>query len=292
MANNTRKKERVQWHPAFCSAMHLEFREYAEYLEYTNEYNLNKKPLQIDLLIIKKIEEIFLDHDMGRLFRRHNIIEYKSPEDSMNEDVFLKVVSYACLYKASEKHVGDIEVEDVSITLVRKRFPRKLFQWLRKRDYKVFENSKGVYYVKGGLGFPIQIVVVNELSEKSPGWLTLLSNNLSEEEAKRAIRQASMLESKEEKEYVDSLFQVVVSENQKIFDIVKKEEVEMCQALRELMEPEIREAVQEAVQQEQKMHIQRMVAKFQKMNEREEKIISLIMDIFDLPEADAREYLK
>ena len=92
--------------------------------------------------------------------------------------------------------------------------------------------------------------------------------------------------------YVDSLFQVVVSENQKIFDIVKKEEVEMCQALRELMEPEIREAVQEAVQQEQKMHIQRMVAKFQKMNEREEKIISLIMDIFDLPEADAREYLK
>lgn len=243
MAGNIRKKERVQWHPAFCSAMHLEFSEYAEYLEYTNEYNLNKKPLQIDLLIIKKIEEICLDHDIGRLFRRHNIIEYKSPEDSMNEDVFLKVVSYACLYKASEKHVGDIEVEDVSITLIRKRFPRKLFQWFRKRDYKVDENSKGVYYVNGGLGFPIQIVVANELSAKSQRWITLLSDNLSKEEAKRAIRQASALQSKEEKEYVDSLFQVVVSENQEIFDIVKEEEREMCEALRKLMEPEIKEAV-------------------------------------------------
>lgn len=48
------KEMKTQWHPAFCSAMRLEFREYAEYLEYINEFNLTRKPLQIDLLIIKK----------------------------------------------------------------------------------------------------------------------------------------------------------------------------------------------------------------------------------------------
>lgn len=35
--------------------MRLELREDKEFLEYFNEYNLNTKPLQIDLLIIKKL---------------------------------------------------------------------------------------------------------------------------------------------------------------------------------------------------------------------------------------------
>lgn len=106
----------------------------------------------------------------------------------------------------------------------------------------------------------------------------------------------SALQSKEEKEYVDSLFQVVVSENQEIFDIVKEEEREMCEALRKLMEPEIKEAVQEAVQeatqQERKTNIQRTVAKLRKMNESEDKILALIMDIFELTEEESREYMR
>lgn len=50
-----KKIKKTQWHPAFCSAMRLELREDKEFLEYFNEYNLNTKPLQIDLLIIKKL---------------------------------------------------------------------------------------------------------------------------------------------------------------------------------------------------------------------------------------------
>ena len=43
-----------QWHPVFCAAVELEFREDKDILTYEREYNLSKKPLQIDLLIIKK----------------------------------------------------------------------------------------------------------------------------------------------------------------------------------------------------------------------------------------------
>mgnify|MGYP006991756599 CR=1 FL=1 len=50
-----KKIKKTQWHPAFCSAIRLELREDKEFLEYFNEYNLNTKPLQIDLLIIKKL---------------------------------------------------------------------------------------------------------------------------------------------------------------------------------------------------------------------------------------------
>ncbi len=50
------KEKNTQWHPAFCSALKLELREDAEHLTYTNEYNINTKPLQMDMLIIKKTQ--------------------------------------------------------------------------------------------------------------------------------------------------------------------------------------------------------------------------------------------
>lgn len=57
---------KIQWHPAFCSAIRLELREDKEFLEYFNEYNLNTKPLQIDLLIIKKLCKTELRNEIGK----------------------------------------------------------------------------------------------------------------------------------------------------------------------------------------------------------------------------------
>ena len=121
---------KTQWHPAFCAAFRLELREDIEYLECTNEFNLNSKPLEIDLLIVKKMREIEITNNLGKIFRGHNIIEYKSPEDGMNVDTFIKVVGYACLYKANEVYVDDIQLEDITITLVRESHPYKLLKWL------------------------------------------------------------------------------------------------------------------------------------------------------------------
>ena len=46
------KTEKLQWHPAFCAATELELRQDLDVLELIPEYNLSKKPLQIDLVII------------------------------------------------------------------------------------------------------------------------------------------------------------------------------------------------------------------------------------------------
>jgi len=48
-------EDKKQWHPAFCAAMELEFREDKDILHFEREYNLSKKPLHMDLLVIKKI---------------------------------------------------------------------------------------------------------------------------------------------------------------------------------------------------------------------------------------------
>ena len=43
---------KIQWHSGFAAAMDLELAEYRDFLTYEREYNLNRKPLEIDLLII------------------------------------------------------------------------------------------------------------------------------------------------------------------------------------------------------------------------------------------------
>lgn len=45
---------KIQWHPAFCAAAELELRSNKGDLEFKREYNLSKKTLQMDLLIIEK----------------------------------------------------------------------------------------------------------------------------------------------------------------------------------------------------------------------------------------------
>ena len=70
--------------------MKLELIENKGDMDYENEYNLNSKPIQIDLLVIKKSKEKKKKNEIGKIFRGHNIMEYKSPQDSMNVDTFIK----------------------------------------------------------------------------------------------------------------------------------------------------------------------------------------------------------
>ena len=46
--------KKIQWHPAFYGAIHLEFKENKEDLEFTEKLILNMMPLRVDMLLIKK----------------------------------------------------------------------------------------------------------------------------------------------------------------------------------------------------------------------------------------------
>lgn len=43
----------IQWHPGFVGAMNLELLKNRDDLLFEKEYNLNTKPLEIDLLVIR-----------------------------------------------------------------------------------------------------------------------------------------------------------------------------------------------------------------------------------------------
>ena len=80
------KKQNIQWHPAFCSATELELREDKDNLEFVREHELNTSPIKIDFMVIKKKPGVKIKNEIGHLFRTYNIIEYKSPNDSLNID--------------------------------------------------------------------------------------------------------------------------------------------------------------------------------------------------------------
>ena len=69
---------RLQWHPGFSAALRVELEEELDELCIEDEHMLSKKPMQIDVLIVKKKGKQPIRKNIGRIFRKHNIIEYKS----------------------------------------------------------------------------------------------------------------------------------------------------------------------------------------------------------------------
>lgn len=129
------KEKRVAWHPAFVNAMKLELISNEEELIYDTERELNQQPLRIDLLVIKKTSNVQIKNEIGHIFRGHNLIEYKSEDDEMNIDTLFKVIAYGCLYKAYAKDVDGISADDITLSLVRKRKPKKLFSYFEKEQF-------------------------------------------------------------------------------------------------------------------------------------------------------------
>ena len=157
------KDTKVQWHPGFVAAMNLELAKNRDDLIFVKEYNLNTKPLEVDLLVIKKDKCVATDNEIGAIFRGHNIVEYKSPQDHLDIDTFYKVGAYAGLYKSYGETVDSIKADDITVSLVRDAKPVELFRYFEKHEYTITTPYRGVYYIEGMVLFPTQIIVTKEL---------------------------------------------------------------------------------------------------------------------------------
>ena len=236
---NQKKSQKLQWHPAFCSALRLELLEDAENLEFTDEFQLTEKPLQIDCTVVKVKKDCKIKNEIGKIFRKHNIFEYKSPMDELNIDTFYKAVAYACLYKVLPNHVDEIQAEEITITLIRDRKPVKLLGELEKSGYGYKKEAAGIYYVNGAM-FPMQIIESSELDVDMHVQLKALTNHLEESLMRQYLLQVSTFEGRE-KNLADIVLQVIVNSNMEKVREWKGSEQTMCEALRVLMKEELKE---------------------------------------------------
>lgn len=276
-----REQKVLQWHPAFYAGLQIEFKEEQDKLIFENEHNLSTKPLQVDVLIIKKQVGEKIKKNIGQIFRGCNIVEYKSPTDYLSVDDYYKAYAYTCLYKSDTGVVDEVKLEEMTMTLASKRYPRKLINHLKKnRNLLVEKQSNGIYYVKGEI-FPVQIIVTKELSKEENFWLRSMTNDLTKEEARELVQK---YEGHEKDNWYQSVMDVVVRANEKGF----KEMKQMCDALLELMKDELDESREKGIslgRQEEKIAI---VTKMKEKGLSAEQIVELT----GLPENEVKGIIK
>ena len=275
----------LQWHPAFFACIRVELAEAAGQLSFEQEHQLGTKPKEIDVLIIKKKPEVQIEKNIGRIFRKHNIVEYKSPTDYLGIDDFYRVYGYACFYKADTQIADFIKLEEITVTYVCEKYPRKLLKHLRKRGLNLNWREKGICYVEGDM-FPVQIVVTKYLEENYNLWLKSLTYNLQD---RKSIER--LIETYDEHKgdgMYEAVMDIIIRANRERFE----EEIDMCPALLELMKDKIEEREKLAAQQGLEKGILVFILDNMEEGIDTQRIIEKLMRHFQLTRERAEGYVK
>ena len=168
----------LQWHDGFHASLQIELRGEAAQLEFYSEHELYKKALRVDTLVIKNSDDTPVQKKIGKIFRKYNLIEYKSPGDYLSINDFYKVYGYACLYQSNTEKTHEIAMKDVTITFVCSHYPRKMLKILKEeRKIEAERIENGIYRLKND-SIAMQILVIWQLSAEENRWLTSLTRNL------------------------------------------------------------------------------------------------------------------
>lgn len=238
----------IFWHSGFYGGMELEFIKYKNSLIFEIEHSLSKEPLRLDMLIIKKNLDVEIKNQIGVIFRKYNIIEYKSPDDGMTIDDYFKTIGYACLYKGLGKTVDKIPFDEITVTLCRNVYPRELIKSIKKYGGKIEKQYSGIYYVRGLIEIPSQIIVTGELEGSEHSALKILSRNAREKDVRQFLNYSKGYLTPEDRNNVNAVLQVSTVSNVSLYNWIRRDS-SMCQALMELMKDEVDEKIDAVVLQ-------------------------------------------
>ncbi len=239
----------IQWHPGFYGAAELEFISNKGDLEFQREFNLSKEPIRMDLLIIKKLSNVRTENEIGHIFRKFNVVEYKSNDDALSIDDYYKTVGYACLYKGLGETVDQIPANELTISIFRESYPREMFEAMKNLGLEIKERYPGIYYISGKQAlFDTQIVVTKQLNRETHRTLRVLSKHVKEEDVRAFVEEAALISEPGDRNNVDAVLQVSVSANKEIYEAIRRCDKVMCEALRELMKEDFEKQERETRQ--------------------------------------------
>jgi hypothetical protein len=214
-------QSKIYWHEPFFEGLQLDLWQYKDALQFESERPLSKEALIIDVVVIKKKKDVEIKNAIGRIFRKHNIIEYKSEKDSLSLQDYDKVMGYARLYSSFE----DVPLNEMTVTFALTIYPKDLIKALEKeRELRVQSVESGVYYVKGDT-YPVQILESKKLSQENL-FLRNLRSDLGTEDVLEIAQAYERLKAFEKKNvYLDRLIQanvIVFMEVMNVSDAVKE----------------------------------------------------------------------
>ena len=174
--------DRNQYHPALCNAMELELYYDRDLLEFFQTEKLNTLPREIDFLVIRKELAGEVKNELGRIFRRCNIWEFKGYGDKLNVQVYHKTMSYAYEYLVLHPELDGIA--DITLSFLREGEARDLMKWLEEQGYVRFDSPDWVLRYRR-TGSP-DLQIVNISHPGAPTILRILSHKAEPDDIKKA----------------------------------------------------------------------------------------------------------
>ena len=193
-----------QWHLPFQTVLRLSLEPDAGHYMITPERELTRKPLRIDFLILRLEEGYRMRSSLGKLLKKHTIVEYKGATDYLSVEDLFKGQAYASLYvssgtgdssperqkdsASSEASLSDparpglaVSPEELLLMFVCYPYPRKVIQFLQRTSVRIEENAPGIYRFRLWC-IDMIIVVQSRLDSAKYLWIKNLSSNVPPED--------------------------------------------------------------------------------------------------------------
>ena len=228
---------RIDWHAGFVPAMKLELIDNEDDLEFHEEEYLESRKQRYDLLIIKVNRDVRIKNEIGAIFNKFNILEYKSPDDILDAGEFYKTLAYVCRY-LYERHDHDKYSADAyTMTIVRSSMPNKMISQLKTDGITATETVQGIYELKGNLPFKAQMIVTDRLNTDHV-WLRCLTRNGSRQELEGLVSRTRDQQGRH-KDLADCVMNTFARANNTLMRKETKEDIGMCEAIEELFADKI-----------------------------------------------------
>ncbi len=231
----------IHWHLGYYGAAKMELKRDKKSLEFDRESHLTEEALRMDMLVIKKRPAKVISNEVGKIFKKHNIWEFKGFKGSLNIDSYYKAVGYACIYKTRPKRVNEIPKEEVTVTFLRQAYPRDMFKILKEDGVVITEKYPGIYYLTGNVMFDTQVIVVKELDHKKHPALKVITRDADEDDIRRFLDEASLVTEPQELLEVQAVLQVSMAANEKLYEDIMRRDQAMSNAVKNVMKDVIEE---------------------------------------------------
>lgn len=239
----------IEWHPGFEGGIELRFRHHGSKLHFDHGLPLSKLPIILDTLVIVKEDGYEINDDVGVIFRKYNIFEYKSPDDALSIDEYYTLLTYMTRYKSQMGKTDEVRADQITGTMLRQRYPEKMFREVQRLGGKIERRFPGIYYITGLIHMPTQVIVQRELEGKENAVLRVLTRTATEDDVRTFVAETRHLTGKQDRHNADAVYQVSISANRELYEDLIRSDPEMRTALRELLKDEIQQDMENSLKQ-------------------------------------------
>ena len=240
------------WHSWFYALLMILLNKF-DSVDVDREVMLGIQAPRADFIVINEDKSVDLGLKIFSLFDKHNVAEFKSPDDALNMFTLWKGIGYVGFYLNHVKEKGkDIDISEVTLSFFRETKPDALFKELG--GHIVDGPAKGIYYIKNWLvDIPIQIIVTRELEGDEYAGFRAISKKPKEEDVVAFMKKHG--KESEVSSFVRAYADGVSKVDSDLMEELKGRYPEMSKTLMEIMEPEINERVSTAVSNDRRANL-------------------------------------